>query len=104
MVLEATPRSVSMAAADIHKAVSKIEAKIRAVYKDADFDLLVGPDDAYHLRVFTSEPSLWKPIELVEDDLFDLQEAEQIQLYVIPLRHEDREGVNDPPGFMRNGQ
>lgn len=88
--------------AETYEIVRSIEQKIKGVHDDAEFELLVGPDDALHLRVYSSAPTIWEIIELVEDDLAALEDDEDLQLFVVPVRHEDRESrrSGDP---RRNG-
>ena len=77
--------------AEAYELIRNVEKKIKSAYDDAEFELLVGPDDALHLRVYSSAPSMWEIIELVEDDLIALEDEEELQLFIVPVRHEDRE-------------
>ena len=81
--------------------VRGVEDKIKATYLDAEFQLLCGPDEALHLKVYSSAPSMWDVMDLVRDDLLELREKAGIFLFVLPVRHEDREG--NEPTFGANG-
>lgn len=109
-------------APEAYNLIRRVEDKIRAAYKEAEFELLCGPDDALHLKVYTNDEDLWGPLQLVERDLLHLQETEGLNLHVVPLRFEDREdpependelpeslrrstddeGAASTPGFLRN--
>lgn len=81
-----------------YELIRGIEDKIKNRYPDAEFQLLCGPEEALHLKVYSDAPSMWDVMELVRDDLMELREAAEMCLYVVPVRHEDRE---DPPNAAR---
>lgn len=87
--------------AKTYELIRGIEHKIQAAFEDADFELLVGPDDVLHLRVSSSAESIWEVMDLVEDDLIALEDGEGLTLFVVPVRHEDREPKL--PSERRNG-
>jgi hypothetical protein len=85
--------------------IRAIEDKIKAKYSDAEFELLDGPDEMLHLKVFTDQAkSFWDPIELVKDELLSLQQREGIALHVIPQAMEDKEDCeyDNTPDFLLN--
>ena len=50
--------------------VRSAEQKVKDVFPDAEFVLVIGSDDALHLRVYSSAESMRATIiKLVEDDL-----------------------------------
>ena len=50
--------------------VRRAEQKVKDVFPDAEFLLVVGSDDALHLRVYSSAESMRGAIiKLIEDDL-----------------------------------
>ena len=85
-----------------YELIRNIERKIKSVYEDADFELLVGPDDALHLRVYSSAESIWDVMDLVEDELIALEDDDGLAVFVVPVRHEDRE-AKIPNELRRNG-
>ena len=102
---------------EVYNQIRRIEDKIRVKYANAEFELLCGPDDALHLKVFTNDEDLWGPLALVEEDLIDLQASDGLNLHLIPLRFEDKEESEEtpsessksgsadegtPPTFLRN--
>ncbi|MCH8007279.1 MAG: hypothetical protein IIC91_00260 [Chloroflexi bacterium] len=89
--------------AETYELIRHIEEKIAAVFADAKFELLVGPDSALHLRVYSSAESVWEVIDLVEDDVIALEDDEGLSLFVVPVRHEDRE-TKPPAELRRNGR
>ncbi len=88
--------------AETYELIRHIEQKITSVFGDAEFELLVGPDDALHLRVYSSADSVWEVIDLVEDEIIALEDDEGLSLFVVPVRHEDRE-AKPPADLRRNG-
>lgn len=76
--------------ADVHNTIRSIEAKLRLRFPEAHTELVCGSDDELHLLVYTNSPSMWEPMEWVEDDLAALEEREGVSLFVIPLRLADR--------------
>ncbi len=89
--------------AKTYELIRHIEQRIKSVFEDADFELLVGPDDALHLRVYSSANSVWEVIDLVEDEVIALEDDEGLSLFVVPVRHEDRE-AKPPAELRRNGK
>jgi len=77
--------------AEAYKLVHGIEDKILENYPGAEFDLLCGPDEVLHLKVYTPQGALTDLLDLVEEDLMLLEDTQDLTLYVIPLRLEDRE-------------
>lgn len=75
--------------------IRAIEKKIKAEYEDAEFQLLCGPEEALHLKVFV-DASMWDVMDLVRDDLLGLREDTGMCLYVVPVGHEDREDGGPP--------
>ena len=49
--------------------VRRLEQKVKGIFPDAEFVLVVGSDDALHLRVYSSADSMRGVSQLVEDDL-----------------------------------
>ena len=49
--------------------IRRVEQKVKCVFPDVEFLLVVGADDALHLRVYAGAASKAGVIELVEDDL-----------------------------------
>lgn len=84
-----------------YQLIRDIERKIKAKYGDADFQLLCGPEEALHLKVYSSAPTMWDVMDLVRGDLAELEDTANMLLYVVPVRHEDREQGPDP---RRNGR
>jgi hypothetical protein len=89
---------------EVYNQIRRIEDKIRGEYADAEFELLCGPDDALHLKVFTNDDDLWGPLALVEHDLIDLQARDGLNLHLIPLRFEDKEETEETPLDSSNAQ
>jgi len=96
-----SPRLVT----EVYNTIKAIEAKIREEYPEVETELLCGPDEALHLIVYTNDPSLWNPMEYIEDELVALEDRENLSLYVVPLRFSDREvrSEDNPPPFTTNG-
>jgi hypothetical protein len=86
-------------ATDFHNHVWEVQRKLIEKYPEAQFELTEGPDDAFHLKVYTEETSLWAPIEAVEDMLIDLQLEDHIDLHVIPLMLSQWEGPRVPKDY-----
>lgn len=106
MMVSATVSSTeSVIPADIfvpaYELVRSIEDKIKDKYDDATFQLLCGPEEALHLKVYSSAPTMWDVMDLVRDDLAELEDNANMLLYVVPVRHEDREQA---PDARRNGR
>ena len=74
-----------------YELIRGIESKIKDEYPDAEFQLLCGPEEALHLKVYSNAPSMWDVMDLVRADLMELRETAEMCLYVVPVRHEDRE-------------
>ena len=49
--------------------VRSVEQKVKDIFPDTEFVLVLGSDDALHLRVYASAESTKGVIELVGDDL-----------------------------------
>lgn len=63
-------RRLGLPMAATYDRVRSAEQKVKGVFPDAEFVLVVGSDDALHLRVYSSAESMSGAIkELVEDDL-----------------------------------
>ena len=95
MISETAHTKESTIPADIfvpaYELIREIEDKIKVAYPDAEFQLLCGPEEAMHLKVYSNAPTMWDVMELVRDDLTELEETSTLALYVVPIRHEDRE-------------
>ena len=67
MVLE---RCLGLPMAATYDRVRSAEQKVKDVFPDAEFVLVVGSDDALHLRVYSSaEPMRGPTMKLIGDDL-----------------------------------
>ena len=63
-------RCLGLPMAATYDRVRSAEQKVKDVFPDAEFVLVVGSDDALHLRVYSSAESMRGPImELIGDDL-----------------------------------
>ncbi len=69
-MIKVLERRLGLPMAATYDRVRRAEQKVKDVFPDAEFVLVVGPDDALHLRVYSSAESLRGAIiELIEDDL-----------------------------------
>lgn len=77
-------RQTREAIAHIHNLIQPIEDKLKAKYPEAKFLL----NDLLQLNVYTNEPTLLAPMEIVEDDLLELEDKQGIQLHIchLPLK------------------
>ena len=66
MILE---RRLGRASRATYDRIRRVEQKVKGVFPDVEFLLVVGDDGALHLRVYCSIESKAGVIELVEDDL-----------------------------------
>ena len=62
-------RRLGRASAATYDRIRRVEQKVKGVFPDAEFLLVVGDDHALHLRVYAGAESKAGVIELVEDDL-----------------------------------
>ena len=68
-MLKILERRLGLPAAATYDRVRGLEQKVKGVFPDAEFVLVVGSDDALHLRVYSSAESMRGVIELVEAGL-----------------------------------
>ena len=62
-------RRLGLPMAATYDRVRSAEQKAKDAFPDVEFVLVVGSDDALHLRVYSSPESKSGVLELVEDDL-----------------------------------
>ncbi len=69
-MIKVLERRLGLPMAATYDRVRRAEQKVKDVFPDAEFLLVVGSDDALHLRVYSSAESMWGAIiKLIEDDL-----------------------------------
>lgn len=106
LVLERTREAdPPVSTTEVHNHIFAIQKKLLAKFEDAEFELVLGPDEAYHLKVYTDEPSILSPMDLVADELLDLHDTVGIELYIVPLSLRDKKNETPIlPRHMRNGK
>ena len=62
-------RRLGRPSAKTYDRIRRVEQKVKGVFPDVEFLLVVGDDDVLHLRVYAGAESKAGVIELVEDDL-----------------------------------
>ncbi len=62
-------RRLGLPMAATYERVRSAEQKVKDIFPDAEFVLVLGSDDALHLRVYASAESRKGVVELVGDDL-----------------------------------
>ncbi len=69
-MIKVLERRLGLPMAATYDRVRRAEQKVKDVFPDAEFLLVVGSDDALHLRVYSSAESMRGAIiELIDDDL-----------------------------------
>ncbi len=69
-MIKVLERRLGLPMAATYDRVRRAEQKVKDVFPDAEFVLVVGSDDALHLRVYSSaESTRGAIIELIDDDL-----------------------------------
>ncbi len=69
-MIKVLERRLGLPMAATYDRVRRAEQKVKDVFPDAEFLLVVGSDDALHLRVYSSDESMRGAIiELIDDDL-----------------------------------
>ena len=67
-MMKVLERRLGLPMAATYDRVRRAEQKVKAVFPDAEFVLVVGSDDALHLRVYSEAKSKSAVLELVDDD------------------------------------
>ena len=67
--LKVLERRLGLPLAATYDRVRSVEQKVKDIFPDAEFVLVLGSDDALHLRIYASAESTKGVIELVGDDL-----------------------------------
>ena len=62
-------RRLGFPGAETFDRIRGVEQRVKGVFPDAEFVLVVGSDDALHLRVYSGAESMRGVIELVEGEL-----------------------------------
>lgn len=100
LVLDRTREADPPISTEVHNHIFAVQKRLLEEFPAAEFDLVYGPDEAYHLKVWTDERSILRVMEVVEDDLLNLLDDYGIELYVIPLSLQDKK--NDTPHLPRH--
>ena len=73
----------------MQRAITEVQARIRAVYPDATFRLVEGEDPpGFYLDAYTNAEDAFAVLDLVSDWLVDFSLNTGVHLHVIPLLHE----------------
>ena len=67
-MLKILERYLGFPMAETHDRVRGLEQKVKGVFPDTEFVIVVGSDDELHLRVYSNAESKTGVIELVEAD------------------------------------
>ncbi len=68
-MMKVLERRLGLPLAATYDRVRSVEQKVKDIFPDTEFVLVLGSDDALHVRVYASAESRREVIELVGDDL-----------------------------------